>query len=211
MHGKYSLWFMYGIPDSKVHGANMGPTWVLSAPDGPHVGPMNLVIRDATSCSLSDNTPPRNHSKSEVHTDGAQQRGMPHVGLLCTGIHQAYITKSPQYHEGISSIDMHTVEQGIHLAMMIQLYTDELRVAYMIEPPDIHCARCGIDLFTLHHVCLTVRGTVDENPMIRDALTTRSMLFNLYDTHPKACPWVQGMGCPLCVQNYFDFQIAQWK
>ena len=22
----------------------MGPTWVLSAPDGPHVGPMNLVI-----------------------------------------------------------------------------------------------------------------------------------------------------------------------
>ena len=26
-------------PDSKVHGANMGPNWVLSAPDGPHVGP----------------------------------------------------------------------------------------------------------------------------------------------------------------------------
>ena len=24
-----------------VHGANMGPTWVLSAPDEPHVGPMN--------------------------------------------------------------------------------------------------------------------------------------------------------------------------
>ena len=31
-------------PDSKVHGANMGPTWVLLAPDGPHVGPMNLAI-----------------------------------------------------------------------------------------------------------------------------------------------------------------------
>ena len=24
----------------------MGPTWVLSAPDGPHVGPMNLAIWD---------------------------------------------------------------------------------------------------------------------------------------------------------------------
>ena len=24
----------------------MGPTWVLSAPDGPHVAPMNLAIRD---------------------------------------------------------------------------------------------------------------------------------------------------------------------
>ena len=34
------------IPDSKVRGANMGPTWVLSAPDGPHVGPMNLAIRE---------------------------------------------------------------------------------------------------------------------------------------------------------------------
>ena len=34
------------IPDSKDHGANMGPTWVLSAPDGPHLGPMNLAIRN---------------------------------------------------------------------------------------------------------------------------------------------------------------------
>ena len=34
-----------GYPDSKVHGANMGPTWVLSAPEGLHVGPMNLAIR----------------------------------------------------------------------------------------------------------------------------------------------------------------------
>ena len=32
-------------PDGKVHGANMGPTWALSAPDGPHVGLMNLAIR----------------------------------------------------------------------------------------------------------------------------------------------------------------------
>ena len=35
------------FPDSKVHGANMGSTWVLSVPDGPHVGPMNLAIRVA--------------------------------------------------------------------------------------------------------------------------------------------------------------------
>ena len=34
------------IPDSKVHGTHLGPTWVLSAPDGPHVGPMNLAIWD---------------------------------------------------------------------------------------------------------------------------------------------------------------------
>ena len=33
------------IPDSKVHGANMEPNWVLSASNGPHVGSMNLAIR----------------------------------------------------------------------------------------------------------------------------------------------------------------------
>ena len=34
----------FAVPDSKVHEANMGPTWVLSAPDGPHVGPRNFAI-----------------------------------------------------------------------------------------------------------------------------------------------------------------------
>ena len=46
---KYFIWmekWQKGIPDSKVHGTNMGPTWVQSAPGGPHVGPMNLAIRD---------------------------------------------------------------------------------------------------------------------------------------------------------------------
>ena len=32
------------VPNNKVHGANMGSTWVLLAPDGRHVGPMNLAI-----------------------------------------------------------------------------------------------------------------------------------------------------------------------
>ena len=34
-------------PDSKVYEANMGPTWVPSAPGGPYVGTMNLAIREA--------------------------------------------------------------------------------------------------------------------------------------------------------------------
>ena len=38
-------WPMIKPPDSKVHGVNMGPTWVPSSPDGPHVGPINLAIR----------------------------------------------------------------------------------------------------------------------------------------------------------------------
>ena len=35
------------IPDSKVHGANMEPTWALSAPDGSHLGLMDLAIRES--------------------------------------------------------------------------------------------------------------------------------------------------------------------
>ena len=30
------------IPDSKVHGDNMGPIWGRQDPGGPHVGPMNF-------------------------------------------------------------------------------------------------------------------------------------------------------------------------
>ena len=33
-----------GPSDSEIHEANMGPTWVLSAAGGPHVGPMNFAI-----------------------------------------------------------------------------------------------------------------------------------------------------------------------
>ena len=32
------------IADSKVYGANMGPTWGRQDPDGPHVGPMHFAI-----------------------------------------------------------------------------------------------------------------------------------------------------------------------
>ena len=36
--------WLYDSPDSKVHGAYMGPTWGWQDPGGPHVGPMNLAI-----------------------------------------------------------------------------------------------------------------------------------------------------------------------
>ena len=53
-----SGWFtLVSYPDSKVHGAKMGPTWVLSAPDGPHVGLMNLAIR-VGQMHPSDTLPP---------------------------------------------------------------------------------------------------------------------------------------------------------
>ena len=40
------IWFDTTTPDSKVHGANMGPIWGREDPGGPHVGPMNFAIWD---------------------------------------------------------------------------------------------------------------------------------------------------------------------
>ena len=46
------LWQVCGMKhlnaDSKFHGANMGPTWVLLATDASHAGPRNLAIRVAS-------------------------------------------------------------------------------------------------------------------------------------------------------------------
>ena len=36
------------VPDSKIHGANIGPTWGRQDPGGPNVGPTNLAIKGAT-------------------------------------------------------------------------------------------------------------------------------------------------------------------
>ena len=37
------------IPDSEVHGANIGPIWGRQDAGGPHVGPMNFAIWDVFS------------------------------------------------------------------------------------------------------------------------------------------------------------------
>ena len=39
----------WNTPDSKIQGANMGPTWGRQDPGGPHVGHVNLAIWDVTS------------------------------------------------------------------------------------------------------------------------------------------------------------------
>ena len=36
------------IPDSKVHGANMGPIWGRQDPGGPHDGNINFAIWDVS-------------------------------------------------------------------------------------------------------------------------------------------------------------------
>ena len=52
-------------PDSKVHGANMGPIWGRQDPDGPHVGPMNFVIW-AVFCYLRTHSSKRSSHSIKV-------------------------------------------------------------------------------------------------------------------------------------------------
>ena len=52
-HLRYTYDQKQDYPDSKVHGANMGPIWDRQDPGGPHVGPMILAIwvgTDFASC-----------------------------------------------------------------------------------------------------------------------------------------------------------------
>ena len=43
-----------GIPNSKVHGANMGHIWGRQDPGGPHVGPRNWDVAHVTSELIFD-------------------------------------------------------------------------------------------------------------------------------------------------------------
>ena len=60
-------------PESKVHGANMGPIWSQEDPGGPHVGPMNFAIRAITAID-------------RVGTDGMLSYQRLAVLLLMTGV-----------------------------------------------------------------------------------------------------------------------------
>ena len=56
---KISFRWVINNPDSKVHGANLGPIWGRQDPDGPHVSPMNFAIWEGTSeawaCTTASN------------------------------------------------------------------------------------------------------------------------------------------------------------
>ena len=47
-------WPLIAIPESKVHGTNVGPSWGRQDQGGPHVGPMNFAIWDAPICLHHD-------------------------------------------------------------------------------------------------------------------------------------------------------------
>ena len=79
-------------PDSKVHGANMGPIWILSVPEGPHVGPLNLAIWAVSQellkisirkMSLKNTFVKLHISQGPMSSKGSPSTVYPIITLLC--------------------------------------------------------------------------------------------------------------------------------
>ena len=74
--------------------ANMGPTWVLSAPGGPHVARMNLAIRGVMTSSLHRmfsqiSSPPRHDLPSTPHD------------IFTTGLSLIHLTRCCKQHRAL--------------------------------------------------------------------------------------------------------------
>ena len=76
----------HDTPDSKIHGANMGPIWGRQDPGGPHVGPMNFAIWDwMRAKDIAVHTRCSDHSinTSEEHDDVIKRKHFPRHWPLC--------------------------------------------------------------------------------------------------------------------------------
>ena len=110
---KSGLGVLQMIPDSKVHGANMGSIWGRQDPGGPYVGPMNLAIWDGFQTNRAINSNPIYPS----NIDAAGTTNTCAYFMRCDAcIHNSYYwrqrvallvhmspyrNKSPGYHNGI--------------------------------------------------------------------------------------------------------------
>ena len=79
------------IPDSKIPGANLGPTCVLSEPDGPHIGPMNLAIRDPSLNSLANYIKWNLANVRQSHASGEANIIMTAWQFIDSSNHKAFI------------------------------------------------------------------------------------------------------------------------
>ena len=80
-----SIWI---TPDSKAHGASSGPTWVLSAPDGPNVGPIVLSsLGWSHDCRNTSEVYPKDTGKLKVYLIKTNLQSGAVVLLLGCAVH----------------------------------------------------------------------------------------------------------------------------
>ena len=139
-------------PDSKVHGANMGPTWVLSAPDEPHVGPTNLAIR-GDQCKMTDICPMQENSKHVPFTNLYPSSAMflgsmstKHSGLIHVQPCQHYIVQglkwdicpSSHMYRKISNIRLHQIPKlKCFLSQLAVVFIQYIEAKCYVENEDV--------------------------------------------------------------------------
>ena len=69
-------------PDSKVHGAYMVPIWGRQDPGGPHVGPMNFAIWEATIGSRNNSVPYKRQAISWTNNNQVHWRMYGSCGFI---------------------------------------------------------------------------------------------------------------------------------
>ena len=95
--------------DSMVHGANMGPTWGRSAPDGPHVGPHEPCYQGGYPNIWRQE---QNVAGSifKYHNDFIKWKHFPHYWPLVRGIHRTLVNslhKGPVMRSFAVFFDLH--------------------------------------------------------------------------------------------------------
>ena len=130
------------IPDSKVHRVNMGPTWVLSAPDGPLVGPMNLAIRDGITAASHES-----HTASNTRWIGCWSNSLfsltaPHYWPFVGVIHRWSVDCKRSNSEGyMASIkpQQHTIALCIILGNILSLALAPIEFMFQWAPLNQIC------------------------------------------------------------------------
>ena len=129
-------------PESKVHGANMRPSWVLSAPGGPHIGPMNLAItvsKENRAHCISGISIGLSSCEKTLHTQRVNTTFWIHTAVISfiekiiylKEVSQKCFIPTSHHLQMMTSINVE-YQHGVIMLMCMQVYS-VLRIACIIQ------------------------------------------------------------------------------
>ena len=177
-HMKFTLKEHY--PNSKIHGANMGPIWGCQDPGGPHVGPMNFAIW--------------------VHAPYPTVNAMPADALATSG---ARASTGMAFHTESQNIPSSASEELItHGPTMRTTWTQD-KIYVMISVDTLGCSHRRIWGVCSEHYCDVIMGTMVSQ--ITSLMIVYSTVYSSADQKKiiAPCHW------PLCGDLTSDWWIPR--
>ena len=120
-------------PGSKVHEANMGPTWGLQYPGGSHVGLMNLAIRGNNElCTCTTSRRLRSHfganaSRFILYFDSSEYMSDPYM------VDMLWTVTNPKLKCIISSTTIGICWRNVELQQIVKTHLPQLPHIYVSE------------------------------------------------------------------------------